>query len=145
MLFERLLEYDVRVSPTKCELGQSSLEFLGHYISAQGVRPLQKKVNIVKDFPLPSTIRKLRGLLGVVNYYHRFIQHAADILQPLGDLLKGKALKSTATVRWTDAALHAFEAIKIKLDEVEFLTYPAAGAELSLMTDASNMAVGAVL
>lgn len=55
----------------------------GHHVDCQGIRPLEEKVLSIRDFTHPSTQRKLREFLGMVNFYHRFLPHGADLLQPL--------------------------------------------------------------
>ena len=80
LVFQRLHDYGVVINPNKCLFGASSLQFLGHQIDSAGIRPRSHKVQVILDFPVPSTHRKLREFLGLVNFYHRFIPHAADLL-----------------------------------------------------------------
>jgi len=82
---------------------------------------------LLRIFPLPTQF------LGV-----------ADKFQPLSDLLKGKSVNSKAAIKWNDKAFQAFENIKEVLDTVSFLAYPAPEAEIALITDVSNLAIGAV-
>ncbi|KAK4310316.1 hypothetical protein Pmani_018134 [Petrolisthes manimaculis] len=56
---------------------------------ANGITPIPQKVKAVREFPLPTMAKKLREILGVINYYHRFITHAASALSPLHDPFKG--------------------------------------------------------
>ena len=130
------------INPTKCELGVSELTFLGHYLNSHGVRPLQDKVKIIQDFPKPTTQRKLREFLGLVNFYHCFIPHCADILQPLHTLL---ASAHKTILQWNDKSLEAFSTIKQAIAEVSLLFHPHTDAPTNIMTDASDTAVGAVL
>ena len=59
LVFQCLSDYGIILNPTKCVLGVPDLEFLGHHISSQGIRPLGNKVQVIRDFPLPHTQRKL--------------------------------------------------------------------------------------
>ena len=102
-VFQRLSNHGVVINPSKCKFGASSLHFLGHQIDSAGIRPLDHKVQVIRDFPLPTTHRKLREFLGLQNFYHRFLPHAAELLRPLNDLLKGLT-KATKTLAWTDEA-----------------------------------------
>lgn len=79
-----------------------------------------------------------------MNFYRRFVPQCATILQPLHDLLQGKPNKN-AVLTWTPTADAAFSAIKEELAKATLLTHPKAGAPTSVMVDASNSAVGAVL
>ena len=87
LVFDCFRQFGVIINPTKCELGVSELTFLGHYLNSQGVRPLEDKVKAIQDFPQPTTQRKLREFLGLINFYHRFLPHCADTLTPLHTLL----------------------------------------------------------
>ena len=66
-LFARLSEFGVVINPDKCQFGASSLDFLGHRVSEQGISPLEEKITAVRDFPKPTTLRQLRGFLGLVS------------------------------------------------------------------------------
>ena len=143
-LFTRLSEYGIVINPSKCIFGTSSIEFLGHQISAQGISPLTQKVQVIQDFPAPSSLRKLREFLGLVNFYRRFIPHCASHVQPLTDLLSPKRT-STESLQLSEDALAAFQAVKTALANATLLTHPDPSAPYCLMVDASNVAVGGVL
>ncbi|UYV80483.1 hypothetical protein LAZ67_19000293 [Cordylochernes scorpioides] len=120
-----------------------SLEFLGHIIDNKGIKPLPEKIRIVKDFPQPNSTRQLQRFIGLVNYYHRFIKNSSHILAPLYSLLKTKS--PNASLNWTSDTLEAFQNIKNALAENTLLNYPQPNSTLSVLVDASNVAVGGVL
>eukprot|EP00794_Sanderia_malayensis_P016537 gene16537-biopygen12216 len=144
LLFQRLTEYGVVIQPSKCVFGVSSLEFLGHHSAATGISPLASKVQIIKNFPAPKSLRKLREFLGLVNFYRRFIPDCADIVQPLTDLLSTKK-NNNDTFAFPDSAITAFEAAWSSLAQATLLVHPSPNAPYCLMVDASNVAVGGVL
>ena len=80
----------------------------------------------------------------MVNYYHRFLPNCADILQPLNSLLTDSKSSSKAVV-WNQTADTAFTSIKEALANTTLLAHPAPDAPTCIMTDASDVAVGAVL
>ena len=80
LVFERLQRHVVLINPAKCELGVGQVQFLGHQIDSQVLRPLDDKVRVIMEFPKPVTSCNLPELLGLLNYYHRFIPNAAHIL-----------------------------------------------------------------
>ena len=79
-IFQRFTEYGILLNPSKCEFGMHELTFLGHCLNSSRVRPVEEKLSAIKDFSQPSTQRKLRQFLGLVNFYHRFIPHCAHTL-----------------------------------------------------------------
>ena len=143
-VFSRLEDHGLQVNPSKCVLGAASLNFLGFHVDSQGIRPMEDKVQAIRDFLLPRTQRKLREFLGMVNFYHRFVPSCAQTLQPLHDLLK-TAPKGTAPLTWTEAATAAFQSIKDALANATLLVHPQPEAPTCILTDASSSAVGAVL
>eukprot|EP00795_Rhopilema_esculentum_P017874 gene17874-biopygen608 len=143
LLFTRLSEYGVVLNPSKCIFGSTSLDFLGHHISPEGISPLPTKVQAITDFPPPQSTRQLRAFLGLVNFYRRFIPQCADILQPLTDLLSRQYNRNKFHLNAD--ALAAFDAIKTTLANATLLTHPFPDASYCLMIDASKNAVGGVL
>jgi hypothetical protein len=129
----------------KCLLGVSAVEFLGHHITAEGAEPLQQKVAAIANFQRPQDPKGMQRFLGMINFYRRFIKGAARILRPLTNALRGKP---RGRVIWTAAMGAAFQAAKdaqCAQCAASRLAHPDPEAEVNLVTDASNSAVGAVL
>ena len=99
-LFNRLNKYGVVINPTKCEFGARVITFLGYTVNSGGIKPPTERVEAIVKIPKPANF-KLRRYLGTINFYRRFIQGAAKILQPLNDLLKG-AKKGNAPIEWSN-------------------------------------------
>lgn len=144
LLFQRLDEYGLIINKNKCEFGVTEINFLGHRLDQHGLRPLEKKVNAIQNFPQPSSIRKLREFLGLINFYRRFIPHCAQILKPLTDFLRGARTPSTA-LEWSSQTTAALHHAKQALADATLLFHPRPNVPLNVMVDASNTAVGAVL
>jgi hypothetical protein len=108
------------------------------------IGPLPSRVQAIVDFPRPATVKQLQAFLGLFNFYRRFIPAAAKLVRPLTGALRGGP-KGTATLAWTPAMASAFLAARGVLSSSAVLAHPAAGAEISLVTDASATHVGAVV
>lgn len=143
-VFSRLQKFGMVVNTAKCVFGASTVTFLGYQISASGTAPLESKVNSIADVPPPTTVRELRRFLGMINFYRRFLPHAAEIQAPLNALLTG-SVKASHPVGWTDETLNAFNNCKKSLCDATLLVHPDCHADLALVTDASDTAMGAVL
>ncbi|KAL7844548.1 hypothetical protein SRHO_G00230870 [Serrasalmus rhombeus] len=141
-LFERLTEHGLIINPAKCEFGLSTIDFLGHRVTQDGVVPLPSKVEAITTFPRPVTVRALQEFLGMVNFYHRFFPRAAQTMRPLYEALKGG--KPKHTVDWSPDRDKAFVDAKAALAKAAMLAHPASSAPVALTTDASDYAVGAV-
>ena len=92
---------------SKCYFGMDKFEYLGHFISGQGVSTDLKKIEAVVNWPTPTSFKQLRGFLGLAGYYKRFVQGFGLIAQPLTTLCM-----SFSTLRWTEEADKAFREMK---------------------------------
>ena len=107
-VFARLNSNGLTINAAKSVFGQRDLKFLGHYVDTTGIRPTEQRVNCINEFPVPTTTKQLRRFLGMVNFYHRFIDHAAEILAPLNELLKTESKK----IEWSEQAQKSFDQVK---------------------------------
>ena len=115
------------------------LNSLSHTINAYGIRPHMTRIEAVRTFPVPQNKRALHQFVGPINYYHCFVPRCAAILQPLHQVLAADGFT------WTTSSQEAFDAAKRTLSEAVMLVHPQPNAATCITTDASNVAVGAVL
>ena len=144
LMLERLDKHGILINVNKISFGVPDLDILGYHLDATGIRPIQEKVQVVQEFPRPNTQQQLRKFLGLVNFYHRFIPNGATILQPLHSLLK-RTKHPSDMLEWTNNTSAAFHKVKDALADASLLIHPTADAPTSIMTDVSDVAVGAVL
>jgi cleavage and polyadenylation specificity factor subunit 1 len=144
-LFGRLQKYGILVNPAKCVFSAPEVTFLGYKVSAEGSRPLQERVAHLQDCPHPHTASQLRRFLGMINFYRRFLPHAAATQAPLHAALSGPKMKGSHPITWTPDLHRAFEECKANLSRATLLAHPDPSAPLALVTDASTSAMGAVL
>ncbi len=95
-IFTILQENGLQINPAKCVFAAAAVEFLGHRVDQHDVRPLQRHVQAISDFPPPQDVKQLQQFLGMVNFYKRFFPGIARMLQPLTDALKG----APKTLEW---------------------------------------------
>ena len=143
-LFERLRAAGLAINREKCVFGCDTVTFLGHTVSGRGIVPLASKVAAIAAIPRPVTKVDLQRFLGCINFYHRFVPKLAAVLAPLHRLVTSVAKQKDVLV-WDDSQVAAFSASKDSLANATMLVHPDPSRPLSLTTDASDVAVGAVL
>jgi hypothetical protein len=62
--------------------------YLRHHLTCNGLLPDKSKLNAVKEFPVPTTTKELKGFLGLAGYYRRFTPNFSKIAKPSTSLLK---------------------------------------------------------
>jgi hypothetical protein len=76
----RLQEVNLKLNPGKCSFGAQQIVFLRHVVTRQGSYLYPKKVQVVKDFPVPRTITNVRAFLGLTRYYKNFLWDMLKLL-----------------------------------------------------------------
>lgn len=158
-VLHRLREYGLKLSPEKCKFFQTTVRYLGHVISENGVETDSEKIQALRTWPRPKNLKELRSFLGFSGYYRRFIQGYSSIVRPLNDLTRGypplrKKSKSKEPdqiyhnpklpfeSRWTPDCQIAFDSIIEKLTTAPVLGFADPKLSYLVHTDASTAGLG---
>ena len=148
-VFQRLHKYNLKLKASKCEFFRSEVSYLGHVVSQAGIKTEPEKIRVLKDWPVPKSIKDVRKLLGFAGYYRRFVKGFARIVRPLNDMLVGVSTKKPTRKRmpfeWGEDQQRAFETMIEKLSNPPVLAYADYKKSFKLHTDASSSGLGAVL
>ena len=141
-LFNTLSQHNLTVSPDKLHIGHTEIEFLGHKFTRNGITTTDSFQQKLLHIKRPTTKKHVRGLLGLFNYYSKFIEKYTDLVKPLRELTKKS---QPMKIKWNDNCEHSLT----KLIQT-FQTEPLLGTvqvtdKLVLQTDASKEALGACL
>jgi len=139
-LFQRLREANLKPKPSKCQLLQKRVTFLGYTVSQAGIGTDPDKISAVKDWPTPQNLRQCRAFVGLCQYYRRFVPNFSGNAAPLHALTK-----KGARFVWTDECQSAFDRLKEILVSTDVLALPKEEGTFILDCDASDKAIGAVL
>ena len=109
-VLRRLLEAGLKVNVNKSFFSKHELQYLGYWISRQGIQPLKSKVDAILKIAPPTNTKELRRFLGMINFYRDMWKHRPDTLAPLTALTS-----STSKWEWTESHQKAFDKTKTML------------------------------
>jgi len=143
----RLEEYDLYIQSPKSYIARREVEYLGHMVSADGIKPCDDKLKTVTEWPQLRTPSEARQFLGFTGFYRKFIEKYAQRSSPLREMTKQNAkLDSNGHFEWTPAIEASFNDLKQALCSAPVLRIPnPRTGRFHLMTDASGVGLGATL
>ena len=139
MVLNRLRGYGLKLKQSKCEFFAKDLEFLGHWISPEGVN-VKPTVEKTADAPAPNNKQELQSFLGMLTYNTRFLPNLSHTLHPLHQLLQ-----KNATWVWKREHKKAFDAAKQMLSSDRALAHYDVNRPVKLFCDTSAYGLGACL
>jgi transposase InsO family protein len=140
MVLETLRHHKLYAKASKCQFGRSSVGFLGHVISERGVAVDPRKVAAVAEWATPQSCTDVRRFVGLANYYRKFVLRFSALAAPLTALCSPRA-----RFAWGDAEQRSFDALKAALTSAPVLRVWDPARPTRLLTDASELAVSAIL
>ena len=139
-VLRRLTDHNLFAKASKCEIAQQVTEFVGHVVTEEGISPMDSKIKAINEWSTLDSVTDVRSFLGMASFYRKFIPGFAKICGPLHDLTK-KGVK----FEFGDKERQAMEAIKQRLTSSPVLILPDPLREYTVVTDASQDAIGGVL
>ena len=140
-VLDRIRDYGLKLKPSKCRIFQKSVKFLGRIVSKDGIATDPEKTEAVQSWPVPETLKQVRGFLGLAGYYRQYVKDFSGKAAPLTDMLRGNKPK----FYWNAACQQAFERLKESLVTPPVLGFPTDTGHYILDTDASGESISAVL
>ena len=139
-IFEWFQKSNFQKRVEKCKFSYYEVDFVGHHISAEGVRPVSENVQDILNFQPPTNIKELEQFLRMVNYYREFVPNMARTAEVLNRLRR-----EGESYNWTKECQHAFKSLCASLARPPTLAFPDWNKEFYIEADACNVSVGGVL
>ena len=140
-----LNKHKFQLNPPKCEVFRTNINYLGHTISHDGIRPLQERIDKILSIPQPVSLAQANAFIGAIGWYRKFIPDYTRITAPIL-AVTNLTKKHKYKFHWDQDQRDAFEQLKtVLITEPLFLTYPDNDLPLTLAIDASDNCIGGVL
>ena len=137
---KRCEEINLTLNRDKCEFRVKEVIYIGHKLTAEGVKPDEQKVEAIKRMPPPEDKKGIERLLGIVNYLARFVPNMSTITKPIRELLRGDV-----EFQWGESQEKAFQEVKDVLTKAPILAYYDVRKPVKVTCDASKCGLGAAL
>jgi transposase InsO family protein len=137
----RLQDNNFTINPLKCEWGVQETDWLGYWLTPNGLKPWKKKIEAILNMEHPRNVKEVRSFIGAVTFYRDMFPHRSHILTPLTELTK----KPKAKFIWTPEAQKSFAQMKAIIAKDVLIRYPDHNEEFHVVTDASDYQLGAVI
>jgi len=139
-VLDRISMAGLKVNAKKSFFARGELEYLGYWITREGISPVLSKIDAMKKIKEPTNKKELRSFIGMINFYRDMWQRRSDLLAPLSALTS-----KTSPWKWTEVEQKAFEAIKQMISKETLLTFPKFNEPFHVHADASKYQLGAVI
>ncbi|KAF7338861.1 Transposon Tf2-12 polyprotein [Mycena sanguinolenta] len=139
-VLDRLQSARLFANPEKCEFDRSEVTYLGYVIGADGIKMDPKKLDTVRNWPEPRSVKDIQSFLGFTNFYRRFVDHYSFVTLPLTSLCKKDVI-----FQFSASARAAFDKLKAALLSQPVLRHFDPTRPSTLATDASDFALAGVL
>ncbi len=139
-VLDKLEEHDLFLKLEKCTFKVPKIKYLGLIIGGGKVQMDPVKVQGVKGWERPKTLKELRGWMGFINFYQCFIKGFSKIAQILNELMK-----KDIPWEWTEEREQVFNTLKKLICEEPILLMPKLEEPFEMEVDTSNFAIGAML
>ena len=133
---------NLKVKPKKTEMGFNEILFLGHLVGNGKLKPSDDNIKKIIEIKVPNTKKKVKGLLGLIAFYGKFLPHLSTIMTPVSRLV-GKT--SPKNIYWSRECENALLAVKKAISDSPILKIPNLNAQFFIQTDASGTGVGAAM
>lgn len=140
-VLDRAFQRGLRFNEEKLEVGVTEVQYFGHLLTSEGLKPSPDKISAIRDMPPPTNKTELLSFMGMINYLSRYAQNLSEITSPLRDLLQ-----KNVEFSWEKPQIDAFDKVKEMLTSPgKVLGYYDPKKKLIMQSDSSRSGLGSTL
>ena len=136
-ILKRFEAVQLQLKLKKCKFHVQETEFLGHWITTEGIQMEKTKIQAILDWPELQNTKEVQQFVRLINYYHKFLKGYLTIMGPLF-----KLLKKDCKFEWGQEQQEAFRKAKEAVTEEPVLAQFDAEKEMIVETDTSDYTIG---
>ena len=137
---DRAKQRNLKLNPDKLTVGVQQVEYFGHLVTSEGLKPDPAKVNAIINMPAPKDKKELCTILGMITYLAKFASSLSEVTKPMRDILK-----EDVEFVWEKPQQDAFDKVKVMISNTPVLTFFDPKKQLILEVDASKHGLGAAI
>ncbi len=139
-VLKHLCVNDLFLKPKKCKFNKKEIEYLGLIVTEGKLRMDPTKLDGIRKWPIPKSVKDVQSFLGFGNFYCKFIQGFSDLARPLN-----KLLKKNVKFKWKEEHNIAFALLKKQFTKEPVLMMPDHSKPFQIECDTLKYATGAIL
>ena len=140
LVFEKLRQSGLKLKFKKCALFKSQIEYLGHLITTEGIKPLTDKIDTILRLQPATTVTEVKHIIGITNYYKKFLPLLSKLIRPLHQLTR-----KNVPFEWTTDCQNSLDCLKHTITSAPILIYPEPTKLYMLYTDSSKYTWAGIL
>jgi hypothetical protein len=142
-ILSRIISAGLKLKPEKCKFCADEVPYLGFIVTNSGIKPDLEKVKAINETSFPSNPKSMLRFLGAANYYRDFVKDFSHIASPLYKMAQANSKFKSGLKN--GKCFEAFDKLKKSLMSEPLLSYPRFDLPFYIQTDASDVAIGAVI
>jgi hypothetical protein len=141
-VFHTLRQHKLYANLEKCSFGMDRVHYLGYIVNQHGVHVDLAKIQVIRDWPAPTTLVELQSFLGLPNFYRSFVLGLSHIVWALDQITRGGCKEK---FEWGQSQQQVFDDFKQHLCSTIVLSLLDLQQPLEIETNASDYVVDAIL
>jgi len=139
-VMKRCQEKNIKLNIKKCQFKVQEVKYMGHTVTAQGLKPDDNKIEAIKAMQSPKDKKGLQEILGMVTFLARWVPNLSTVTAPMREMLENDVI-----FEWGDAQEKSFKKVKELLTSAPVLKYYDVTKPVQLTCDSSQYGLGSCL